>query len=73
MEASTMRAKIDLTLKQEIDFLLYDVRRWSDLFPYEKDYLLRRTHELVLQHKDILGEDLTKSLISSINTLSISR
>lgn len=68
-----MSVKLRLTVLQELDLLQYDLARWSELFPYEKQYLLRRSKELALQHEDVLGEHLTKGLLASINSLLISR
>lgn len=62
-----------LTLDEELKLLQDECKRWKELFPYEKEYFMRRVKELALQHENIMGEDLTKQLLDAIQTLSTSR
>ncbi len=68
-----MAVKLRLTILQELDLIQYDMQRWNCLFPYEKDYIIRRVRELALQHDDVLGPDLTKELLLAISRLELSR
>ena len=68
-----MAVELRLTIQQELDLIQYDLRHWHGLFPYERNYVIQRTRELALQHGDVLGPDLTKSLLEAISKLSITR
>lgn len=68
-----MSVKLNLSLAQELKMLQQDCEKFHTLFPYEKEYFLRRIKELALLHEDIIGPALTKSILSSIQELTISR
>jgi hypothetical protein len=68
-----MNIHLGLTIQQELDLIQYDLMHWRALFPYEKIHIIRRLRELALQHDDVLGPDLTKSLLAAINILDITR
>jgi hypothetical protein len=68
-----MALKLDLTPLQELNMIASDLKNWRNLFPYEKTHIIRRLRELALQHDDVLGPDLTKSLLAAINILDITR
>jgi len=61
-----------LTIK-ELSHIRYELTRWGELFPYEKEQILRRSKELALQYQDIAGEDLTNGILDAIKDLTISR
>lgn len=68
-----MAIKLDLTPLQELNMIADDLKNWRNLFPYEKTHIINRLRELALQHNDVLGPDLTQSLLVAINTLDITR
>ena len=68
-----MAIKLSLTPLQELDLIADDLRQWPLLFPYEKTHIIQRLRELATQHNDVLGPDLTKSLLLAIDSLDTSR
>lgn len=64
----------DLTTLRD---LLYNIRNWDTLTPYEKRNSLWQIYELVQEHKDTLGPYLTeKALYATLvltNSLDASR
>jgi hypothetical protein len=67
----------DNSLPSNIQDLLYNIRNWESLAPYEKRNSLWQIYELVAQHKELLGPLLTeKALYATLvltNSLDASR
>ena len=54
---------------EELLILQQDVKNWNDLAPYEKEYVLYRVHQIVMEHRNILGPDLTERALYAMLTL----
>lgn len=63
----------ELPLREELELLLFYVKNYKTIYPYEQEYLLRRVSELVMQHKDFLGPVLTEQLLYATLVLTNSR
>jgi len=48
-----------LELEEELTELVTDLRRFKELHPYERQYVLRRSYEILHEKREIIGQLLT--------------
>jgi len=73
---SRVRAICEMTkteLANEIEGMRAEIRKWNDLYPYEKTYVINRLKEIVVYHSETLGETLTTSTLYLIRLLDTLR
>lgn len=60
---------LDQSGLEEILELISNMKKFNTLYPYEKEYTLRRCYELVMKHRVILGDPLTEKALYAMLTL----
>jgi hypothetical protein len=48
-----------LELERELKELVADLKRFKQLWPYERQYVLRRSYEILHEKRELIGQVLT--------------